>query len=318
MADSLSAPHFTEPQVVCEVPAFHSASQPLSPWLRLAHRRRQPFGPSKVPLQRLLDFELLLVLEGEPWLWIEPAGGAIRLRKGSLALIPPDLVHTWGDTADTHLAVHFDLCAQPTLAPLENMIVLDRWVSYQPAKFNAQVAWAGFDGMTTPIVQQLQDISPWQRCMEELLTLSAGRTSKHLKLQEQSAVQSHLLWALRSWIELDSAQVPPNDPVRKIRALLRHIDPTQRWPIEALAQQAHMSPTAFRIVFHQVTGQSPRRWLEQRRVDLAARRLLNTNLPIATIAVEVGYPDPYHFSRVFKHVTHKSPAHYRKTLRSKN
>src|SRR3546814_10705677 len=87
-------------QTVCEVPACHGADRPLSPWLRLAHRRRKTFGPSEVPLRRLTDFELLLTLDGESWLWIEPAEGALRLRKNSLALIPPGLVQTWGEPAD--------------------------------------------------------------------------------------------------------------------------------------------------------------------------------------------------------------------------
>jgi len=316
MGSRSPAPSSLNARTVCEVEAFHSVSRPLSPWLRLAHRRRYPtIPPTKVPLQRLLDFELLLVLEGTSWLWVEPAGGAIRLGRGSLALIPPGLVHTWGEMADTHLAIHFDLCAQPGLAPLKNMIVSDRWVTYQSPRFIPEARWNGFDGAVTPIVQHLRVFDAWQRCMEELLALSAGRTSANLGLDEQSAVQTQLLWAVRAWIALETEKRSTSDPAQKVRSLLRHVDPTARNQIGTLARQAQLSPTAFRTAFRAVTGQSPRRWLEERRVDLAARRLLGTDLSIAAIADEVGYADAYHFSRVFKRITGKAPAVYRGALR---
>ncbi|HEX7010085.1 MAG TPA: AraC family transcriptional regulator [Phycisphaeraceae bacterium] len=315
MSHRLAAMNSTVSEVVCDVPSFHSVEQPLSPWLRLVHRRKQAVGPKEVPLRHLLDFELLLVLEGTPWLWVEPAGGAIRLRSGSLAMIPPGLVHTWGDTADTHLAVHFDLCAQPDLAPLKNMIVRDRWVTYRPPHFEPRIRWIGFGHVTTPLVHHLDDLDPWRQWLEDLLVLSAGRTSSDLGLDEQSAVQVLLLRAVRAWIELGTVKSPVNDPMQRVRLLLRHVDPTRRDSIEDLARQAQMSPTAFRSTFRAVTGMSPHRWLEKWRIHLAARRLLHTNLPITVVAKEMGYNDPYHFSLVFKRVMGNAPAQYRRTMR---
>lgn len=315
----MTKPGFTTDQAarpVCVVPGGHAAATPLSPWLRLAHRRR-PLAtpPTKVPLQHLLDFEMLLVLEGSAWLWVEPAGGAVRLGKGSLALIPPGLVHTWGGTADHHLAVHFDLCARPEVAPLENMIVSDRWVTYRPAAFPPRVQWEGFGGALTPIFQTLADAAFWAHGLEELVAISAGRTSADLSLEEQAAAQSLLLDLVTRWVRLEAEKSAPNDSSQRVRALLRHLDPTRRDAIEDLAEQAHLCPTAFRTAFRAVTGQSPRRWLESRRVDLAARRLLNTNLPVAAIAAEVGYEDAFHFSRVFRRVTGTPPATYRRQVR---
>ncbi len=301
--------------VMYHVPAFHHADRPLSPWLRLAHRRRLSVGENEVPLQHLLDFELLLVLEGSPWLWVEPAGGALQLRRGSLALVPPGLVHTWGNTADTHLAVHFDLAAQPALAPLKNMIVEDRWVTYRPAERTPLVRWQGFGDATTPLVQHLDELDPWEQWIEELLTVCAGRSSASLSDSEQAAVQTILLRAMSAWIRLAEIEPADDDPGDRIRLLLGQIDPTRRESVEELARQAEMSATAFRNAFHAVAGVPPRRWLEERRIELAARRLLRTNLPVSAIATEVGYPDAYHFSRVFKRQTGRSPAAYRRALR---
>lgn len=302
-------------RVVCDVPEFHTASRPLSPWLRLAHRRTNPHGPSKVPLQRLLDFELLLVVEGNPWLWVEPANGAIQLRKGSLALVPPNLIHSWGNTSDTHMAIHFDLCAQTELMPLDNMLVTDRWVTFQSTQFIPRVRWLGYGGATTPLVQHLDNYDRWKILFEKIISHSAGRTSASLRMNEQIAVQSLLLQAVKNWIKMEVSDHADN-PNQRVKSLLQDLDATQRISIRDLARRAKMSQTAFRLSFRAVTGQSPRRWLEERRVHLAARSLLRSHTSVASVAEEVGYDDPQHFSRVFKRIMGQSPAIFRKRSRT--
>jgi AraC-like DNA-binding protein len=300
--------------MIWDIPAAQAASAPLSPWLRLVHRQRMASRSIDVPLRRLSDFEMLLVLEGEASLWIEPAHGSLRLPPGSLALIPPELPHIWGQTNNVHLALHFDLFAQPDIAPLANITVMRIGRMPRPVcEVMPLLRWAGFANRQTPIVQRLSDMTHWKQCLEALLILSAGRTSAALSLDAQLAVQERLIWAVRTWV--DMVAPPSDDPLHRIQSLLRRIDPLQRNQIDELAQSARMSPAAFRAAFRAATGQSPAHWLEKRRVDLAAQRLLHTNLSVTAIAEEVGYPDPYHFSRVFKRIMRRSPRDYRQAQR---
>lgn len=44
------------------------------------------------------------------------------------------------------------------------------------------------------------------------------------------------------------------------------------------------------------------------------RLLLNTAATIRAVAAQVGFPDPYHYSRVFRRVHGMSPAHFRKRV----
>lgn len=53
-------------------------------------------------------------------------------------------------------------------------------------------------------------------------------------------------------------------------------------------------------------GQTPRKYQELRRME-RAMHLLEAGLPVATAAAEVGYADPYYFSRMFKRTTGLSP-----------
>ena len=52
--------------------------------------------------------------------------------------------------------------------------------------------------------------------------------------------------------------------------------------------------------------------LSSLRMEEAKKRLLESGQPIAEIALEVGYDDPYYFSHCFKKIVGKSPLEFRK------
>lgn len=51
-------------------------------------------------------------------------------------------------------------------------------------------------------------------------------------------------------------------------------------------------------------------------MERAALALVDTNLPVTEISREMGYPDPYHVSRVFRRVMGQSPRLHRQTQRA--
>ena len=82
-----------------------------------------------------------------------------------------------------------------------------------------------------------------------------------------------------------------------------------------------MGETAFREGFRQVTGKTPHRYLEERRMHTAMQMLLNSGESVQSIARAVGYDDRYHFSRAFKRIVGVSPRSYRqagKKTRARN
>jgi len=78
-----------------------------------------------------------------------------------------------------------------------------------------------------------------------------------------------------------------------------------------LAEQVSLHPSAFCRRFRALVGMPPMKYLEQLRMAEAERLLLNTDLHVQEIARRVGYPDPYHFSRVFRRSKGHSPSAYR-------
>jgi AraC family transcriptional regulator of arabinose operon len=63
--------------------------------------------------------------------------------------------------------------------------------------------------------------------------------------------------------------------------------------------------------FKQATGSTPIDWLRRERINHARRRLLESGDPIKQISEQVGYNDPFFFSRDFKRYTGVAPKDYR-------
>jgi AraC-like DNA-binding protein len=82
--------------------------------------------------------------------------------------------------------------------------------------------------------------------------------------------------------------------------------------VASVADQLDMPPSTLRRKFRQLSGMSPRQYLVASRVATAKALLLDTELPIKTIAARAGYRDVFFFSRQFRQQTGQPPAAYRK------
>jgi AraC-like DNA-binding protein len=70
--------------------------------------------------------------------------------------------------------------------------------------------------------------------------------------------------------------------------------------ISELAGQMHLDPAYLSRLFDRFGGESPREMLTRLKVNEAAAHLIGGRFTVKEIAAQVGYSDPYHFSRVFK------------------
>lgn len=64
--------------------------------------------------------------------------------------------------------------------------------------------------------------------------------------------------------------------------------------------------------FRSVTGVSPKKYQFDQRMEMAKRYLVETNWPITTTAMELGFSSSQHFSSSFRRATSCSPLEYRK------
>jgi len=89
-----------------------------------------------------------------------------------------------------------------------------------------------------------------------------------------------------------------------------HDDPAHRWNLQELAERAGMSRSIFALKFKELVGTSPMEYLTRWRMMLAGDRLRNTDDPVSTIALSLGYESESAFSKAFKRVMGHSPRQY--------
>jgi AraC family transcriptional regulator len=79
-----------------------------------------------------------------------------------------------------------------------------------------------------------------------------------------------------------------------------------------LAGACRLSASHFSHAFRQTVGCPPHQWLLAQRVERAKQLILNTRQPLSEIALETGFADQSHFTRVFTQRVKASPAAWRR------
>ncbi len=81
--------------------------------------------------------------------------------------------------------------------------------------------------------------------------------------------------------------------------------------LNEVADECRLSVTHFARAFKVSTGMTPHGWLQARRVD-RARDLLATHMSLAAIAMDCGFADQSHFTRVFNRIAGNTPGSWRR------
>ena len=284
------------------------ADAPWSPWLRLAHTWRHQVTEASGNTgkqRRLFDFEFFLQLDGEGWLELPEVPGRVLVPAGSLALIPPGLLHAWGGRNGTHVAVHFDLQADPTMSMQEMMLWTDDPGGMPPIIppptiivhcAGARLHW--------PLVRPLVDPGSWRSRFNPLLALDAQGSQS--RPADRLLAAGILASAVSDFIR--SEATPAGNRMEALLTKIAGEDVPERHRIAELAEQAGMCETAFRAAVRARTGLSPKIWLERRRMERAAMYLAVHRLSVHETARRCGYDDPFHFSRAFRRVHGRAPS----------
>ncbi len=100
---------------------------------------------------------------------------------------------------------------------------------------------------------------------------------------------------------------------QRLQPVVQHMEKNMRHRLAnaQLCDLVGLSEPRFRSLFGEAFGCGPIDYLIQLRMKAARRLLLSSKLAVKAIAGEVGYDDPFHFSRLFKKVTGMSPRDYR-------
>lgn len=137
-----------------------------------------------------------------------------------------------------------------------------------------------------------------------------------------SMVDVLLVQLLRAWVAARPDAAGPSwlgvlrDPIVGPAVSKLHEDPARDWTTAVLAAEVSVSRATLSRRFSAVVGTTPGAYLTRWRIDLAARRLRDTDEPIDSIARSVGYSSVYAFNRAFRRVSSQPPGRYRLTARA--
>ncbi len=95
-----------------------------------------------------------------------------------------------------------------------------------------------------------------------------------------------------------------------------HQDPGHRWTLLQLAERVGMSRSAFAQRFKEKVGTSAMEYLTRWRIRRAGDKLVNSNDPISSIALSIGYESESAFGFAFKRQMGCTPRQYCFTRRS--
>lgn len=303
-------------------------SLPVSPWLRLGTLDVTPAerAADYARMRRIDDFNIHMLLEGKSWVWCESLRGSIDVNPGDIVFVPPGFVYGWNYSEESHIGVHFDLHAAPSVPAFFTAHGLRRKAYRKPIRkmpiFCLRFAGAeSEESLRVPLVTTPSDPDLWRQKLEMLVYLYQTR-AEH-RLSSVLIVSEIIGWALSTLAHGEDQTARGHAGTkREIAELLRDLkDPRmraelERLTIDQLAYRVGFAPRTFRNAFKAATSRNPYEYMVERRIEQAAGLLARSDSRIRDIALAVGYDDPYHFSRVFHRVMGVPPQRYREMVAS--
>ena len=77
--------------------------------------------------------------------------------------------------------------------------------------------------------------------------------------------------------------------------------------LEELAYLSGRSLSSFKRDFQSIYGETPAKWIREKRLSKASQMLQSSRMSVADVAYSLGFENPTHFSRIFKERFGSSP-----------
>jgi len=241
--------------------------------------------------QVLKHFSLHFVTSGRVLLTYE--NKQIMLEQGDIFAIYPNVLHQYQNksiTAESSLKMHWLAFNGPKSTYLMNRIKLKETRPFLKNKLN----------------QELQDTL--QKLQHSL--------SKISRFNKQQLLLHQLLYQVFYLLE-DSTNHTPTQ--KQSSLIFKSLDFIQKHfkkqiKIQDIAKHVGLSRSHFSKLFTETLGETPGNYIIKKRMELSLLLLSEQQHTITEIAITVGYPNVYTFSRAFKVYYGQSPSYYYKSL----
>jgi AraC family transcriptional regulator of arabinose operon len=224
-------------------------------------------------------------------------GGEIKVTPGDLTLLEPGVLHDYGVEEELHLWetvwAHF--------YPYPHWSDWLQWPEEAPGLMRLRPSEAqGFDEVTAQLFEAYRR------------SLGSDRHGKALAMN-----------ALEEALILCDRYNPRSPGLRWDRRVQQSVDYlcshlSKRFSLDEMAASVGLSPSRIAHLFREQTGTTPLQFLEVQRMERARQLLEATSQTIEAVGRDVGYDDPFYFSKRFKAQAGVSPREYRKHFKMMN
>jgi AraC family transcriptional regulator len=181
------------------------------------------------------------------------------------------------------------------------LYLTEELASYDPA----QLALSRRSGFQDALLRQI-GLALWR----ELEQSAPGG-----KLYAQTAAQMLAVHLLRYYTsaQIQIKEVSQFLTQRQVKRVTDFViaDLRQDLSLETLAEQVGYSPYHFARLFRQTVGESPHQFVLRQRIEKAKDLLKATNAPLANVALESGFANQSHLTRIFERHLGLTPKAYR-------
>lgn len=192
---------------------------------------------------------------------------------------------------------------------------------------NLRMAWLAFDGKQAASVINHLDIHPERPYMKQVIDPALLAVLDGI-LQEFSRGSTGHLRKLGMLYELfhqlsEAARPRPDAPRPSASWVSQSVEYfdihySEDISVKDVARHFKINRSHFTKTFTEQVGVSPKQYLQNLKMKRAKQLLLETPLTITEIALSLGFPDLYSFTRAFRNYCNISPTMLRKESKKRN
>lgn len=291
----------------------------INPYVRFVMRYYNTYEQHRVPRRSLYDYGLVVVLEGEIDFSYE--GKTVEVHEGEAHIMPPAVNHfeyiKKGNTC-SYFVVHFDTVYRPDTSDwrvddvyIPSCVMGSSEMIMDEERLRAIRKEDAF--ITRPVKIKVHDFASLVEKLEKMEYVY------ELFNPTADAQWDRLL--LKAYLQ--EILVDLFEPERRIRKgyqaacvgkFIAYVNENLHTDIDvaAIAKTYGFTPNYFRTLFKRATRLTPYDYIQRKRIDKSKVKLDLTSDSVQDIAFQVGFNDPYYFSKVFKKTVGMTPSEYRK------
>jgi transcriptional regulator GlxA family with amidase domain len=222
-------------------------------------------------------------------------GGSQHDRPMTRAIYVPAGVPLWTNFTSSHSFSHLDLHLHK-----------DRLLRFLSPSVGTSVARTALRRHV-----EVQDVAAIET-LASLLVDEVSNPTKHAVYAESLA--GGIVTALLDIPEHDSEKANGRLTQAQMNKLISRVNARSdcRLTVAEMAATVGLSESWFSHVFKQTTGKTPLQWQLEKRIALAQKLLLESDLSVAGIAAQLGFSDQAHLTKAFRQIAGETPAIWRR------